>query len=72
MIQWLHTERQRLDAESCGVLVLDEMSVQDDLQLSFGEGKVSVDGFVGMGTFCEDINLLNTHKNEFKVATHVF
>lgn len=71
MFEWLHVESERLKSEKRGGLILDEMSIQEDLQLSFGDGKVFIDGLVDMGSFCEDMRILNTHTKIIKPATHV-
>lgn len=47
------------------------MSVQEDLQLSFGSGKISIDGLVDMGQFSEDLSILNTHKKNLHSATYI-
>ena len=61
MFKWLYTEANRLKCEKNGGLIIDEMSVQEDLQIGFRDGKVTVDGFVHMGQMSEDMNILNTH-----------
>lgn len=69
MLQWLHAESNRLKSEKNGGLIIDEMYVQEDLQTSFAQGKVSIDGLVDMGQFCEDMSILNTHKKDLHHAS---
>ena len=71
MLQWLHEESKRLKSERHGGLIIDEMSVQEDLQMSFQCGKVLVDRLVDMGQFSEDMSVLNTHKRDLKPASHI-
>lgn len=72
MFMWLYAESKRLNSEKRGGLIIDEMSVQEDLQLSFGSGKISIDGLVDMGQFSEDLSILNTHKKNLHSATYYF
>ena len=71
MLTWMFKEAKRLNVDMRGGLILDEMAVQDDLKMSFYGGKNTVDGLVDMGSLAEDLYLLNQHKNELRVATHV-
>ena len=71
MLEWLHVESNHISSECrCGLLI-DEMSVQDDLQMSFSGGEISVDGIVDLGTFSEDISLLISHERKFKTASNI-
>ena len=47
------------------------MSVQEDLQLSFDESNVRVEGLVDMGGVCDDLHKLNSHKDEVRMAKYV-
>ena len=58
MFKWLYTEANRL---KCEKKMVDEMSVQADLQIGFRDRKVTVDRLVHMGQVSEDMNILNTH-----------
>jgi hypothetical protein len=71
MLIWMYKEAERMQIDKRGGLILDEMSVQDDLTMSFAEGKNLVDGLVDLGKFSQDMNFLNTKENEIKLATHV-
>lgn len=71
MFTWMVNESENLKTEKSGGLIIDEMSVQEDLKMSFKDGKVSVDGLVEMGEFAEDIHILNKHSHETRSATHI-
>lgn len=71
MLLWMYNEAKRLNVDMRGGLIFDEMSIQDDLKMSFYGGKNTVDGLVSMGTLAEDIYALNSHKNELRLATHI-
>ena len=71
MLLWMFKEAERLQIDRKGGLILDEMAIQDDLNMSFSEGQNMVDGLVDLGKFAHDMNFLNTKKNDLKLATHV-
>lgn len=71
MIIWMHNESKRLKTDRHGGLILDEMAIQEDLKMSFSDGKVAIDGLVDLGSTADHLHMLNTHNNDIRLATHV-
>ena len=47
------------------------MAVQEDLQISFQEGNVNIEGLVDMGDVCANLHKLNSHKDELRMAKYI-
>ena len=71
MFVWMFKESERLNTEKHGGLILDEMSVQEDLKMGFFENQNKIDGLTDMGKMPENLHLLTTHKSDVRIATHV-
>ena len=71
-LKWLYDESNRLGTEKHGGLILDEMAVQEDLQVSVQEGKVNIEGLVHMGQACEDMHTLNAQTDgDLRMAKYI-
>ena len=71
MLSWMCKEAIRFKSDRHGGIILDEMAVQEDLKMSFGDGQISLDGLVDLGPTSAHMNLLNTHSNDIQLASHV-
>ena len=71
-LKWMYQEAQRnriQDRE--GGLLIDEMAIQEDLQISKRDGEFKFVGFVDMGAECNKMHILMKGESQNKLATHV-
>ena len=47
------------------------MAVKEDLQISFQEGNVNIEGLFDMGDVCPNLHKLNSHKDELRMAKYI-
>ena len=71
MFTWMYNEAVRFKCDRFGGIVLDEMAIQEDLKMAFGNNKISLDGLVDLGSTCSNMHLLNTHCNDIRLASHI-
>lgn len=64
MLLWMNHEATRFKSDFHGGLISDEMSIQEDLKMTFGDGKILLDGLVDLGSTAAHLRILNTHKND--------
>ena len=82
MLKWLFDESKRLGTEKQGGLILDEMSVQEDIQMCAHKGTVYMEGLVGLDQAFEDMRKMvkkqmiykwpNTYNSSFSLDMMVF
>ena len=60
MLKWLYDESNRLETEKNGGLILDEMTIQEDLQITRQEGEIRIEGLVNLGKTCDDMQIMNS------------
>ena len=71
MLKWLFNESDRLGTEKQGGIILDEMSVQEDIQICAQKGNVKIEGLVGLGQACEDMRKMVNKTNDLQMAKYV-
>ena len=71
MLKWLYDESNRLETEKTGGLILDEMAIQEDLQISRQEGEIRIDGLVNLGKTCDDMQIMNSQTQELRMAKYI-
>ena len=73
-IHWMYTEDVKRKCESTfnGYLLLDEMSIQEDLQIVKRGSKWSIIGAIDLGVVCNSLEELTEKKRSYKLASHCF
>ncbi|MES9902010.1 MAG: hypothetical protein ABW168_04915 [Sedimenticola sp.] len=73
VLQWMHSEavRKGLPEEGwAGGVVIDEMSIQSDIQMSKSGDIVELSGLIDVGDEGNNCHILRTGKNEKSLGTH--
>jgi hypothetical protein len=73
ILQWMHAEaveKQIHEDGWMGGIVIDEMSIQSDLQISKNGDAVELCGFTDVGNEGNDCTILRTGKNEKSLGTY--
>ncbi|XP_078382573.1 uncharacterized protein LOC144665241 [Oculina patagonica] len=77
VLQWMEQEAEKLkltEYGKCGGIILDEMSIQEDLQMKKVNGCTKLIGLVSLGQEHEDMNSLclkGADKEKVQLASHV-
>ena len=65
MLKWLFDESNGLGTEKQAGLILDEMSVKEDIQMC-AKGIVNIGGLLGLGQACEDMRKMVNKTDVYK------
>lgn len=71
ILQWMHAEAERKLSDRCGGILLDEMSVQEDLTLDKRKGSIKLTGLVNVGQEAKCMKEMNSGSTEARLATHI-
>ena len=74
MMTWMHNEAKRNQIPKVGFiggLILDEMNIQKDLQVSNRGGDWKMIGFPDMGEGCNAMAAMSSNKQNLQLADHV-
>ena len=67
---WMHSEASKISADRSGGIILDEMSVQQEVSLKHNSKNIELCGMVDMGQTANAMHRLQHHRG-VHVATHV-
>lgn len=72
VLKWMHAEAERHHIQDKeGGILIDEMAIQEDLQISNRGGHFSLVGFIDMGEEANNIQILIKGEKHMKLASHV-
>jgi hypothetical protein len=70
-LRWMNSEAEKENCDKCGGIVLDEMSVQEDMSVEFRGDKMNIVGLVNIGEAANAMYQKSKNGNDIRLASHI-
>ncbi len=70
-LQWMSNEASKHNYGTSGGLLIDEMSIQEDICMEFKDGSIKMTGLLDMGDVSDSMRNLTQNTTNVRLATHI-